>query len=581
MTNTIGCSSDLKPIENLAEYSESGITDGEQFYLKAGDDNIWEWIRMRLRRSLWAVAFAITVGNVFPVPCNAAAVQAAVQDEEIEEIHFPDPSLAWLIRQEIGKPAGPILASDVERMETLVIDYDKFEGIREVEGFETIRDLTGIERLTNLHTLELRDGYSVQDVSPIQRLKSLRKLSLWQTTIGDLTPFAELTELRELEIQDMVAMDLEPFRSLTKLESLWLGSNRLKDISALEAMPNLRELTLYAWEERKLNAAPLYGLKNLKLLHIPNAGIENIEFVNAMPELQSLDVRGNPIGDFAPIAGLANLTVLSLAGESVEDLSFVRTLENLKHLEAERTRIRDLTPLAQLVKLETLNLSGNPIDTIAPLASLTNLRTLSLMQTSVRELQSLAGMKQLETLYLYETHIVSLNGIESLPRLQQVNIRRNVVPVDGTPGAEALRDRIEAGGGTFEYDVYPSIPDIVIYLHDERVYAGGKYRDLPAPAYVEASRTMVPLRFITEYLGATVDWNETERMIDVILAGKSVRLTVDSDKADISGKELILDAPPRIVNGTTFVPLRILSEQFGLRVDHYPMLGVVGLVSNP
>ncbi len=533
---------------------------------------------MRLRRSLWMVAFAIAVGNVFPIHCNVTVVKAAVQDEEI---HFPDASLAWLIRQEIGKPAGPILASDVERLETLAVDYDKFEEIREVEGFETIRDLTGIERLTNLHTLELRDGYSVQDLSPIQRLKSLRKLSLWQTTIGDLMPFAELTELRELEIQDMVAADLEPLRSLTNLESLWLGSNRLKDISALEAMPNLRELTLYAWEERKLDAAPLHGLQRLELLHIPNAGIENIEFVSAMPKLQSLDVRGNPIGDLTPIGGLTNLTVLSLAGESVGDLSFIQTLSNLKHLEAERTRIRDLSPLAKLVKLETLNLSGNPIENIAPLASLTNLRTLSLMNTSVRELQSLEGMEQLETLYLYETHIVSLNGIESLPRLKQVNIRRNVVPVDGAPGAEALRDRIVAGGGTFEYDVYPSIPDIVLFLYGERVYAGGKYQELPAPAYVEASRTMVPLRFITEHLGATVDWNGNEQSIDVTQAGKSVRLTVDSDKAYISGEELTLDAPPRIVNGTTFVPLRILSEQFGLRVDHYPSLGVVGLISNP
>jgi len=523
-------------------------------------------------------AFAVAVGNVLPLPSNVAMVQAAVQDEEI---HFPDASLAWLIRQEIGKPDGPILASDVEQIETLVIDYDKFEPIWDTEGFTTIRDLTGIERLTNLHTLELRDGYFLQDYSPIQQLKSLRTLSLWQTTIGDLMPFAGLTELRVLEIQDMAAMDLEPIRGLTKLETLWLGSNRLKDISALEAMPNLRELTLYAWEERELDAAPLRRLHKLELLHIPNAGIENIEFVSAMPELRSLDVRGNPIRDYTPIGGLANLTTLGLAGESVEDLSFVTTLANLKHLEAENARIRDLSPLAALAELETLNLSGNPIDDIAPLASLTNLRTLSLMHTSVRELRSLAGMERLEMLYLYESHLVSLNGIESLPRLKHVDIRRTVVPVDGTPSAEALRSRIAAEGGTFEYDVYPSIPDIVLFLHDERVYAGGAYRELPAPTYVEAGRTMVPLRFITEHLGATVIWNEQERTIDVTKAGKSIRLTIDSNKAEVSGEELALDAPPRIVNGTTFVPLRMISEQFGLRVDHYPSLGTVGLNSNP
>jgi len=109
-------------------------------------------------------------------------------------------------------------------------------------------------------------------------------------------------------------------------------------------------LTLYAWEERELDAAPLRRLHKLELLHIPNAGIENIEFVSAMPELRSLDVRGNPIRDYTPIGGLANLTNLGLAGESVEDLSFVTTLANLKHLEAENARIRDLSPLAALVE---------------------------------------------------------------------------------------------------------------------------------------------------------------------------------------------------------------------------------------
>jgi hypothetical protein len=80
-----------------------------------------------------------------------------------------------------------------------------------------------------------------------------------------------------------------------------------------------------------------------------------------------------------------------------------------------------------------------------------------------------------------------------------------------------------------------------------------------APVIVNG-RTMVPLRFVAEAMGATVIWNGESRTVSVDLAGKTVSLT--------SG-ELApgLDVPALIVNDRTMVPVRYISEALGWGVD--------------
>ncbi len=86
----------------------------------------------------------------------------------------------------------------------------------------------------------------------------------------------------------------------------------------------------------------------------------------------------------------------------------------------------------------------------------------------------------------------------------------------------------------------------------------------------ETQRTYVPLRFVSEALGATVHWDGAAKTALVSTDRKSIRMPVNSSVAKVDGAETALDAPALLVDGRTVVPLRFVSEVLGARVDWVP-----------
>jgi hypothetical protein len=92
---------------------------------------------------------------------------------------------------------------------------------------------------------------------------------------------------------------------------------------------------------------------------------------------------------------------------------------------------------------------------------------------------------------------------------------------------------------------------------------------LDAPPFIQSGYTMVPLRFIGEAFGARIEWNPGYRMITLELEqrGLQIVLAVDSQSAYINGKKTTLEIPPVIRMGRTFVPLRFIGEAIGCTVE--------------
>lgn len=92
-------------------------------------------------------------------------------------------------------------------------------------------------------------------------------------------------------------------------------------------------------------------------------------------------------------------------------------------------------------------------------------------------------------------------------------------------------------------------------------------------AYAYKNRTFVPIREITETLGAKVEWDKKTNSTTITLADKKLKIKTDSDVVYVNGKKKIIndDTIPRIAqykNGDskTMVPLRFLSENLGYDV---------------
>ncbi len=84
-----------------------------------------------------------------------------------------------------------------------------------------------------------------------------------------------------------------------------------------------------------------------------------------------------------------------------------------------------------------------------------------------------------------------------------------------------------------------------------------------APIIVN-DRTMIPLRFVSEALGAQVDWNEAARTVTIKQDGVTMRMTIDKM---IDG----FNAAPIIRNSRTMVPVRYIAEKLGANVIYVPI----------
>ena len=77
---------------------------------------------------------------------------------------------------------------------------------------------------------------------------------------------------------------------------------------------------------------------------------------------------------------------------------------------------------------------------------------------------------------------------------------------------------------------------------------------------IQNGRTLVPLRFIGENLGARVEWNDVTRQVTYTTDQRTIVLTLNSTKALVDGKTIVLDVAPAVFSGRTMVPLRFVSE---------------------
>ena len=86
------------------------------------------------------------------------------------------------------------------------------------------------------------------------------------------------------------------------------------------------------------------------------------------------------------------------------------------------------------------------------------------------------------------------------------------------------------------------------------------------PPVIEEGRTLVPMRFLFEQMGANVEWNEETKSARATLNNKAVTFAIDDNEAEVDSQPVTMDVPARLINGKTMVPLRFFSEKLGYTV---------------
>lgn len=108
----------------------------------------------------------------------------------------------------------------------------------------------------------------------------------------------------------------------------------------------------------------------------------------------------------------------------------------------------------------------------------------------------------------------------------------------------------------------------VIYAKDiNQITLNGKVMTFSVDPIMENGITLVPMRTILESLGATVIWNREDKSIYSVKDDINVWLQLENPIAKINDEEVTLAVAPKVVNRTTLVPIRFVTETFGGNVD--------------
>lgn len=97
------------------------------------------------------------------------------------------------------------------------------------------------------------------------------------------------------------------------------------------------------------------------------------------------------------------------------------------------------------------------------------------------------------------------------------------------------------------------------------VIVNGQTMNFDQPPIVRSGRVFVPLRGVFEQLGASVVYANGQ--INATGNGRTVSLTIGSTQATVNGQSQILDVAPFLVGDRTLVPLRFIAQSLGASVD--------------
>lgn len=101
--------------------------------------------------------------------------------------------------------------------------------------------------------------------------------------------------------------------------------------------------------------------------------------------------------------------------------------------------------------------------------------------------------------------------------------------------------------------------DIQLFVNNQNITASS------SPVIVN-NRLLVPVKFVAEELDGEVTWHADERMVELKRNDVHVKLWIDSYIFSVNGQYDISDVAPTIINERTYVPVKLVSNLFGVNV---------------
>lgn len=177
---------------------------------------------------------------------------------------------------------------------------------------------------------------------------------------------------------------------------------------------------------------------------------------------------------------------------------------------------------------------------------------------------------------LYSICSVACQSYVTLKKSREITLNA----VFDTPLMDGLSP---AGRARIQQEVADIVRRVLVSLDGEvlsenRVVNNG--REIRNDPVVVNGRTMVPIRWIAERLGADVEWVAATKAASLIRAGVRIDLPIGSTTAYRNGVAFEMDVAPYVKDGSTMIPVRYVAEFFQQKVSFRSETRTVEITEN-
>ncbi|NLD47272.1 MAG: hypothetical protein GX660_08735, partial [Clostridiaceae bacterium] len=505
-------------------------------------------------------------------------------------VSFKDKNLESAVREQIKVQKGDIFKSDVNSVEMLIIPG------------RSISSLDGLEYFENLTYLDISNNF-VTDLAPLRKLNKITSLFMNGNSISDDSPVSavfknlkrrdfELTprfydssleaEVRNATGKKAGELSLNDLSKITKLK---LEEKKISNLHGMQYLFNLKELDLSNNDIETIE--PLENLLKLEKLSISNNSVKNIEPLGNLMNLEYLDLDNNNVSDITPLVRCTNLKQLSLLKNNFSDEVDLYNFSNLEILDLGQNKITVINGFEDLANLRKLYLNSNNLTDINDIEKCSNLELLDLSQNYIEKTEALSKLSKLNALYLCNNNVSDTSVFSNLTNLKVLDLSGNNISrlTDSLNNLSGLSSFYLEGNSITNFSSIKPLAgnltdkdfEVVVasnlriiqrfYVGNSTYYVNGQKKQMDISPIIANGRTFLPVRYVSEAVGASVKWEENIQMITLALDNNTIMLWVGKDYALVNGTSVPIDAAPFIQNGRTLIPVRFVGEKLGLKID--------------
>lgn len=209
----------------------------------------------------------------------------------------------------------------------------------------------------------LGNEYSLRGRIPVSFDEFDRVIHLTLSESEELFLLEYFKNLKYLSLSGIKTLEeMTPLSSLFTLKELNLANTNISDLSFLKPLVNLKKLTISLTPVRNISVLP--ELLALTFLDISDTSIDSWKPLSDCKKLKELYVRNSKNVDVKVLGALNKLQVLNINNVVFEDFNFLENLSKLEYISFGGTKLgipyninisNDYTPLKKLPKLEQIS----------------------------------------------------------------------------------------------------------------------------------------------------------------------------------------------------------------------------------